>query len=244
MSQVIVFLSCRTTAGDHFLSEVISLIWRACCSFFMLLSLKVLSCVSLCPNKGCKHEQKVVQTFCLFSFCWFLWLCAFTFPLFLLFRFRLCRLLQTKQNKWKHMKGHLLTDSQNSWLWGHSVSQLCDAHDFHCSQVKIQPKAHREPLRTGSLVYVCVLINTIFILNAKHHCKLWENICNPLFFIDCILQSCWAVSNKLTTISLTVLYSSLFNTNTTQQYLSLPKQWEIGTDLNSVAERHEILKCN
>lgn len=71
MSQVIVFLSCKPTAGNHFLSGVMSLITWACFSFFMLLSLRVVSCVSLCPNKGCKHEQNVVKTFFLVSFSWF-----------------------------------------------------------------------------------------------------------------------------------------------------------------------------
>lgn len=41
---------------------------------------------------------------------------------------RLCSLLQSQQTKWKHMEGHLLTDSQHSWLWGQSVSLTFTAH--------------------------------------------------------------------------------------------------------------------
>lgn len=52
-------------------------------------------------------------------------------------------LLQSRHNNWKQMKSHLLTDSQNSWLWGHMVHVT---HFCRCSKTEIKPPPGHEPL--------------------------------------------------------------------------------------------------
>lgn len=115
-------------------------------SLFSCLSLVVVSCVSLCPNTAVNMRKGLLKLFSLLLFFLLTFLhyisSFFLCSLFSLPPPRLCSLLQSQQTKWKHMKAHLLTDSQNSSLWGHSVSQLCVAHEFHCSEMEIQPHVH------------------------------------------------------------------------------------------------------
>lgn len=45
------------------------------------------------------------------------------------------------------MEAHLLTDSQNSCLWGHFVSPLYVVRDSRCSEMEVHAYAHQEPLQ-------------------------------------------------------------------------------------------------
>lgn len=132
MNGVLVFLSWRPTAGNHFLSGVISLTTGACFSSVVLI-LCVVNFVSLCPNKDCKHEQKFVKTcFLFFSFLFTFMVSSVLFPLFNKITPGALQFASIKinGNTWRNVY------SQIPRIPGYEVTQSpsCVAPDFHCKE--------------------------------------------------------------------------------------------------------------